>query len=674
MKTADDYTIHYMSEKKDEKTPEPGIHKTEKKKDPNKKKKFTFSIWYIVIVILVLFIINQTFYSSRAEKNPTQLVDYSSFKEMVRGGEIDQVAFVGDQLVGYKTPEGAPTSNDGTMPSWVGTSDSTIYQTTKIDDPNLLPLLDEYNVSYFATTTDTNTGSSYSSWSIILMMLLPIVIFFIFFRIMSKRMNGEAGGGMNGVMQFNQNKSQVVAEGDTGIRFRDVAGEDESKAELVEIVDFLKHGEKYKSMGAKIPKGCLLVGPPGTGKTLLAKAVAGEAGVPFFKMSGADFVEMFVGVGAARVRDLFKQAREKSPCIIFIDEIDAIGRQRTGAGIGGNDEREQTLNQLLVEMDGFDARSGVIILAATNRPEILDPALLRPGRFDRQVVVDKPDLEGRLAILKIHTEKLKLGPDVDLRKIARSAAGFAGADLANIANEAALMAVREGHPSITQLDFENAIEKSVAGLEKKSRVLNPKERERVAFHETGHALTAYMTDGSNPVSKISIIPRGMGALGYTLQYPTEDRFLMSEDELLGNVDVMLGGRAAEEVVYGDISTGASNDIERASQLLREMITTYGMSEKYRNVCLPIDKNGMQGIPGAKQFSEKTQEYIDNEVARIMNERYSKVLNNLRKNRKALDDIAAYLLDKEIIEQETFEKMASERVIDNTATHPSIENI
>ncbi len=466
-------------------------------------------------------------------------------------------------------------------------------------------------------------------------------------------------GGANGVLSFNQNKSQIVAEGDTGVRFTDVAGCDESKQELEEVVDFLKSSEKYAKMGAKIPKGVLLVGPPGTGKTLLARAVAGEAGVPFFKMSGADFVEMFVGVGAARVRDLFRQAREKAPCIIFIDEIDAIGRQRSAAGLGGNDEREQTLNQLLVEMDGFDARSGVIILAATNRPEILDPALLRPGRFDRQVLVDKPDLEGRFQILKVHSKGLKLDSEVNLRKIAQASAGLAGADLANICNEAALFAVREKRESITQLDFENAIEKSIAGLERKSRVLNEQERTRVAYHETGHALTAFMTKGAEPVSKISIIPRGMGALGYTLQYPTEDRFLLSEQELINSIDVMLGGRAAEEVTFSDISTGAGNDISRASDLVRRMICEFGMSEKFRNMTLPRSSSGVEGLEGSKQYSEDTQRYIDQEVSRIINERYKVVLEHLKANQKTLGVISQQLLRDEVIEGDDFKRLAQE---------------
>lgn len=451
-----------------------------------------------------------------------------------------------------------------------------------------------------------------------------------------------------------------MAEGDTGIRFKDVAGVDESKAELEEVVDFLQNPTKYSEIGGKIPKGVLLVGPPGTGKTLLAKAVAGEAEVPFFRMSGADFVEMFVGVGAARVRDLFRQARENSPCIIFIDEIDAIGRSRSGAGFGGNDEREQTLNQLLVEMDGFDSRTGVIILAATNRPEILDPALLRPGRFDRQVLVDKPDLDGRLAILQIHTRDIKMEDDVDLKKVAQAAAGLAGADLANIANEAALLAVRSNRKKVTQEDFDEAIEKSVAGLQRKSRILNEEERKKVAYHEVGHALTAHMTKGAPPVSKISIIPRGLGALGYTLQLPIEDRFLMSESELLGNIDTLLGGRAAEELIFGEISTGAGNDISRASDLVRRMITEYGMSEKYRNITLPSTTS--QGLGGAREYSEVAQEYIDNETARVVNERYALVLEQLKANQGLLEKITEILLDKESIGGDEFKELAQSVVV------------
>jgi cell division protease FtsH len=430
----------------------------------------------------------------------------------------------------------------------------------------------------------------------------------------------------------------------------------------VEVVDFLKNPRKYTDIGGKIPKGVLLVGPPGTGKTLLARAVAGEAGVSFFRMSGADFVEMFVGVGAARVRDLFKQARDKAPCIIFIDELDAIGKSRINNIAGGNDEREQTLNQLLVEMDGFDATSGLIILAATNRPDVLDPALLRPGRFDRQVLVDRPDLKGREAILHIHARPVKLDPAVDLAAVARSTSGFAGADLANIVNEAALLAVRGGRTLVSQKDFEEAIEKTVAGLQKKTRIISPEERRIVAFHETGHAMIAAYTPGSDPVQKISIVPRGFGALGYTLQMPVEDRYLMTEEELLGKIDVLMGGRAAEDLVFGRISTGAANDLTKATDIARRMITDYGMSGRFRNIALTQRGAGMMGGPQShepmfhREYSEATQQYIDEEIARMVEERYSSAKNKLADNRPLLDKIAGLLLEKETLDEKEFKEL------------------
>ena len=630
----------------------PGVHRNEGGgMNPETKKKWFFSIIYFIIILFLLTMLNTCLYTSNIE--PVE-VEYSTFKGMIQSGQIQQVAFTDDMYIGYSVTQEearsilAQYASTRQIPHDIDTSKVIPYSTYVIDDPTFVPLLDQMGVEYYATAP--------AQPSVLLSLVsafLPLIIFVFLFRWMSRRLSSGAGG----VMSFSQNKSQIVAEGDTGVRFADVAGCDESKQELEEVVDFLKNGDKYTAIGAKIPKGVLLVGPPGTGKTLLARAVAGEAGVPFFKMSGADFVEMFVGVGAARVRDLFRQAREKAPCIVFIDEIDAIGRQRSSAGIGGNDEREQTLNQLLVEMDGFDSRSGVIILAATNRAEILDPALLRPGRFDRQVLVDKPDLEGRLAILKIHSKNLKLDPSVDLRRIAQASAGLAGADLANICNEAALMAVRASRKSVTQADFEEAIEKSIAGLERKSRVMNEKERQRVAYHETGHALTAYLTKGASPVSKISIVPRGFGALGYTLQYPTEDRFLLSQDELLGDIDVLLGGRAAEEVTFGSISTGASNDISRASDQVRSMICEYGMSQKFRNLTLPRQDSGIDGVGGSRNYSEDTQKYIDEESERIIQERYEHVLSNLKRNWKALDEIAKRLLEDEVVEGDEFRKMA-----------------
>lgn len=614
-------------------------------------KRFKFSFWYFIIIIIALMLIN-SFLVQNTNITP---VDYNQFKEMIRSGQIVRVEIQDDQYIGHTISREQlmqTVEQEGLQSLSQQSSTIRSYSTYAIDDPAFIPLLDEAGVEYYATPP-----ARPSLFSTLLSYILPMAIFFLIWRHLFAKMGQEGG---QGVLSFNQNKAKIIAEGDTGIRFSDVAGADESKLELEEVVDFLKRPEKYTEIGGKIPKGVLLVGPPGTGKTLLAKAVAGEAGVPFFRMSGADFVEMFVGVGAARVRDLFRQAREKSPCIIFIDEIDAIGRTRSQAGIGGNDEREQTLNQLLVEMDGFDSRTGVIIIAATNRPEILDQALLRPGRFDRQVLVDKPDLDGRLAILQIHTRSIKLGKDVDLRKVAQGAAGLSGADLANIANEAALMAVRAGRKQVLQEDFEEAIEKSVAGLQRKSRILSEDERRRVAYHETGHALTAYMTEGAPAVSKISIIPRGLGALGYTLQLPTEDRFLMSQNELLGNIDTLLGGRAAEEVIFGEISTGAGNDISRASDMVRRMITEFGMSEKYRNITLPSTTK--QGFGGSREYSEAAQEYIDNETARVVNERYQLVIEKLRKNKKVLEQITEVLLEHEVIDGETFQTLAQTGVV------------
>ena len=649
----DDKNLYFESKKQKE-NEKPGIH-NDKGINPNTKKKFSFTIIYFIIMFIFLIMINNMLFKSHME--PIE-IEYSTFKSMISQGQIQQVVFNENNYIGYSITkdEARATLEEYAktrqLPNTIDKSMLLAYQTYKIDDPTFITLLDEKGVQYYAFAPATTP-----IWLSLLSTFLPLIIFFVLMRMLSKRLEG----GAQGVMSFNQNKSKIVAEGDTGVRFADVAGCEESKAELVEVVDFLKNSEKYTKIGAKIPKGVLLVGPPGTGKTLLAKAVAGEAGVPFFRMSGADFVEMFVGVGAARVRDLFKQAREKAPCIIFIDEIDAIGKQRS-ASLGGNDEREQTLNQLLVEMDGFDSRSGVIILAATNRAEILDPALLRPGRFDRQVLVDKPDLEGRLAILKIHSSKLILDNSVDLKKIAQGCAGLAGADLANICNEAALLAVRRNKEKVSQLEFEEAIEKSIAGLERKGRIMNESERKRVAYHETGHALTAYMTKGASPVSKISIVPRGFGALGYTLQYPTEDRFLLSEGELLGSIDVLLGGRAAEEITFGDISTGASNDISRASDQVRKMICDYGMSERFKNLTLPKSSSGIEGVAGGREYSEDTQKYIDEESERRISERYSIVLANLKKNWKALDEIAKKLLADEVIEQDEFERLAKEYVI------------
>ncbi len=624
--------------------------KTDKNNNNRKKPgmpegfQFRFSLGYVLITLLAVSFFNYFLF-----KSDTTLVPYSTFKDKVRTGEIRRVEIDTNYYTGYTEPNPAEPSS----PLPPSAKPGVVYKTVPVSDPEFTSLLDEKGVVYSASPRGGST-----ILSLLLNWILPFAIMIFFWRaIMSKFM-----GSNSNVLAFGQNKATVVAEGDIKTRFADVAGVDEAKAELVEVVDFLKNPQKYTEIGGKIPKGVLLVGPPGTGKTLLARAVAGEANVPFFKMSGADFVEMFVGVGAARVRDLFKQAREKAPCIIFIDEIDALGKSRASGFIGGNDEREQTLNQLLVEMDGFDSTSGLIILAATNRPDVLDPALLRAGRFDRQVLVDKPDMKGREEILKIHTKNIKMDPSVDLSKIARSTPGFVGADLANVVNEAALLAVRAGRKKVKEEDFQAAIEKVIAGLEKKNRMINPKEKQIVAVHETGHAITAAFTPGADPVRKISIVPRGYGALGYTLQMPLEDRYLITEEELLGKIDVLLGGRAAEELVFQSISTGASNDIANATEIAKRMITDYGMSDKFKNVALTRRSSGLLSPQQAsdpfatKEYSEETQRYIDETIASMINERYQHVVNMLTEKKYLLDHISSVLLEKEVIEESEFAEL------------------
>ena len=540
----------------------------DKKKAPNNKKHH-LPFWGVLLIVLgIMALVNLLFVSK-----PDDLIDFSEFKQLVEAGKITRVELGDTYFVGY-------TNNNVTAPkSGIGSwfrSESTsgqVYKTSGVLMQSFIDLLDAKNVQYKFVTKQNNYFMQ-----ILLNLIIPFAFIFIMYFFIFRKM----GGGMNGMGSIFGNgagKAKAVDEGKVKTRFTDVAGVDEAKEELVEVVDFLKSPKKYTDIGGKIPKGVLLVGPPGTGKTLLARAVAGEAGVPFYRISGSDFVEMFVGVGASRVRDLFRTAREKAPCIIFIDELDAIGKSRVN-NLGGNDEREQTLNQLLVEMDGFDNEKGLIVLGATNRPDVLDPALLRPGRFDRQVVVDKPDVKGREAILRIHAKNVKIDNSVDFDSLAHATSGFAGADLANIVNEAALLAVRNGRKVVIMDDFDEAIEKTLVGLQKKTRVVKENERHIVAYHETGHALVAAFTPGSDPVHKISIIPRGMGALGYTLQRSEDESFLKSQKELLGEVDVLLGGRAAEQIVFGEISTGASNDISRATDVVKSMITDYGMSEKF----------------------------------------------------------------------------------------------
>jgi cell division protease FtsH len=534
------------------------------------------------------------------------------------------------------------------------------FTTIRVDDPNLVKDLDEHKVDY-SGHYESRFLSSILSW------ILPIAIMLLIWRYAMKKM----GPGM-GVMSFAKSKAKLFAENETKVTFADVAGIDEAKGELQEVVEFLRSPEKFQKLGGRIPKGVLLVGAPGTGKTLLAKAVAGEAKVPFFSISGSEFVEMFVGVGASRVRDLFSQAGGQAPCIIFIDELDALGKARGMNVFGGNDEREQTLNQLLVEMDGFESNKGVIIMAATNRPEILDPALLRPGRFDRQVVIDRPDINGREAILKIHSQHVLLGPDVDLRKIASLTPGFVGADLANLINEAALLAGRKDKETVDSAEFDEAIDRVIGGLEKKNRVMNPKEKEIVAFHESGHAIVAESVKYADPVHKISIIPRGIGALGYTQQRPTEDRYLMTRPELLDRLAVLLGGRVAEELVFGEISTGAQNDLQRATDIARSMVAEYGMSDLLGPVTYERPRQAMflpESYSSGKTYSETRATQIDEEISSVMEKAQERVRKILSERRKVLDDLAHLLSQKEMVQGEELRKMLSESAAEIAAASP-----
>ncbi|MDY4129869.1 MAG: ATP-dependent zinc metalloprotease FtsH [Treponema sp.] len=617
-------------------------------KDRRPQKRMPF--WTILLIIAGLLIAVNMMFSSKSD----DLIDYSKFKSLIKSGEIVRVEMTENTFIGYNKQavqeiEKAASSSLGFMnPHAVPTTG--VYKTNGYLLQGLLDLLDEKNVEYKFIAKQNGYLIQ-----ILINFIIPFVLFILIYFLIFRKMSSGMGG--IGSILGNGNKSKAIDEGKVKTRFDDVAGVDEAKEELIEVVDFLKEPKKYTDIGGKIPKGVLLVGPPGTGKTLLARAVAGEAGVPFFRISGSDFVEMFVGVGASRVRDLFKQAREKAPCIIFIDELDAIGKSRVN-NLGGNDEREQTLNQLLVEMDGFDNEKGLILLAATNRPDILDPALLRPGRFDRQVVVDKPDVKGREAILKIHAQNVKIDGSVDFDALAHATSGFAGADLANIVNEAALLAVRNGRKIVLMEDFDEAIEKTLVGLKKKSRVVKENERKIVAYHETGHALVAAFTPGSDPVHKITIIPRGMGALGYTLQRSEDEQFLYSYSELIGQVDVLLGGRAAEQIIFNEVSTGASNDISRATDIVKRIITDYGMSSKFKNVTLGKSGRGYgSGEPElVREFSENTQNYIDEEIARIINERYEAVIKLLKKNYGLLEEISQKLLEKETMEGKEFNEI------------------
>ncbi|HZZ84477.1 MAG TPA: ATP-dependent zinc metalloprotease FtsH [Anaeromyxobacteraceae bacterium] len=575
-------------------------------------------------------------------------IGYSQFKEMLRQNTFEKVVVGPDWVRGYPRSEAAAQDKQAPGQKLGAAPQSLPYVATRIaGDEDLLKLVESSKVEYDAVAGG-GVGDFFWVW------LAPIAIGLLFWSWVMRRMSGQMGQGPPGVMAFGKSRARVHMEPDTGITFKDVAGIDEAVEELQEIVEFLKTPEKYRRLGGRIPKGVLLVGPPGTGKTLLARATAGEAGVPFFSLSGSEFVEMFVGVGAARVRDLFQQATAKAPCIVFIDELDALGKSRNSGIMGGHDEREQTLNQLLAEMDGFDARASLIVMGATNRPEILDPALLRPGRFDRQVLVDRPDKRGREKILQIHAKNVKLAADVDLRSIAARTPGFAGADLANVVNEAALLAARRNKNAVGRSDFEEAIERVVAGLEKKSRRINEREKEIVAFHESGHALVNWLLPNADRVSKVSIIPRGVGALGYTLQLPIEDRYLLTRSELRDRMAGLMGGRVAEEEVFGEPSTGASNDLQQATSLARLMVRDYGMSESLGPVALS-DTSGQTflGIktPENRTYSDQTALDIDREVQRLVLEAQERARDIVRIHRDKLDAMAARLLTAEVIEEE-----------------------
>lgn len=601
-------------------------------------------IFYAVIAFVCIMLLNALVFPSMLKRSVIE-VGYDQFLDMIDNNEVKEVSYdeSSGQFVFIAGDENAEQ----------------IYKTGiwPEDGQRLLQQLREHEDIQFSATIPTQASPLLS---FVLTWVLPILFFFligeIFYRWMRKKMNDQLPGGMGNAMSFGKSGAKIyVADAKTGVTFDNVAGQDEAKESLMEVVDFLHEPKKYADIGAKLPKGVLLVGPPGTGKTLLAKAVAGEAGVPFFSISGSEFVEMFVGMGAAKVRDLFKQANEKAPCIVFIDEIDAIGQKRSSGNIGGNDEREQTLNQLLAEMDGFDGQKGVVLLAATNRPESLDPALLRPGRFDRRVPVELPDLRGRKAILEVHAKDIRVSPDADWDVIARATAGASGAELANIINEAALRAVREGRRSVTQADLEESVETVIAGAQRKSAVISDQEKKIVAYHEIGHALVAAKQSNSAPVTKITIVPRTSGALGYTMQVDEGERVLMSRKEILNKIATLTGGRSAEELIFGkdNMTTGASNDIEQATKLARALITRYGMTDEFDMVALETVQNQYLGGDTALACAEDTASRIDARVVEIVKEAHEKAFAILKENQEKLHELAAHLLEKETITGEEF---------------------
>jgi cell division protease FtsH len=602
-----------------------------------KNQKLLFFFLIIFFLLLSLFLIERDLY--RYEK-----VTYFEFKTLLREGKVQDVVIKKKEIYGKFLESAADTlSQIRKTPVKVGAYFKTVYP----DDPELFKLLEEKGINY-EVKPDSNLWVTVLSW------IIPFVLLFLFWIFLLRRFAGPDGG----IMSIGKSKAKVYVEKEIKVTFQDVAGVDEAVEELKEIIEYLKNPQKFVRLGAKIPKGVLLVGPPGTGKTLLAKAVAGEADVPFISISGSSFVEMFVGVGAARVRDLFAQAEALAPCIIFIDEIDAVGRVRGISPTGGAEEREHTLTQLLTEMDGFDPKKGVIIIAATNRPEILDPALLRPGRFDRVVVVDRPDLKGREAILRLHCREIKLAPDVDLKVIAARTPGMVGAELANIVNEAALLAARKGKDAVEMEDFEEAIDRVIAGLARKSRYLSPEEKRRIAYHEAGHAICAAVFTPKEKVHRVSIIPRGVAALGYTLQLPEEEKYLLTKEELLAKVCVLFGGRVAEELVFGEVSTGAQNDLEKATEIARAMVLDYGMSEVLGPQTFRKREHLFLDVPFKERelVSEETARIIDAEISKILKSCYDKTKELLKAEREKLDRMVELLLQKEVLEGEELEKI------------------
>ncbi|MFT8315037.1 MAG: ATP-dependent zinc metalloprotease FtsH [Clostridium sp.] len=595
-------------------------------------KKFKYAAYYSIGVIILVLILNYLIVSIKTEE-----ITYNKFLDLLSQKKVSEVQVTPTRITVI------PTDNSGI--------NKKVLYTGRLYDPDLKTELKDSGAQITVPS-----GSDDPIKNFIINFVFPIAIFLIAGRFLMGMLDKKLGSG---VMSFGKNNAKLYAESETGITFEDVAGQEEAKESLIEIVDFLHYPEKYAQIGAKLPKGALLVGPPGTGKTLLAKAVAGEAKVPFFSMSGSNFVEMFVGMGAARVRDLFQQAQEKAPCIVFIDEVDAIGKSRDNALGGGNDEREQTLNQLLAEMDGFDSSKGVVILAATNRPEVLDKALLRPGRFDRRVIVDRPDLKGRESILKVHSKGVKISSEVNMEAVAKATPGAVGADLANIVNEAALLAVKGRRKEIEQGDLEEAVEVIIAGKEKKDRILSDKEKKEVAFHEVGHALVAALLKHTDPVHKITIVPRTMGALGYTMQLPEEEKYLVTKDEMIDEITVMLAGRSAEEVEFNSISTGAANDIERATKMARNMITIYGMTDRFDMMALEsVENRYLDGRP-VQNCSAETSTSIDTETLNIIKEAHNRAKNLLKENIELLRNISGILLEKETLMGDEFMKLVKE---------------